>query len=86
MVIDTDSNTAVIHLCTYTVTSALSDSSTVIAGNTHTSQTVHPFQFCPPHWSQCFDLHPPPPPDVLVGLCVDEVRLGDAVDIFVVDG
>jgi hypothetical protein len=33
-----------------------------------TSQTVQPFQSFPPHWSQCFDLQPPPPfPGVLVG-------------------
>jgi hypothetical protein len=43
-----------------------------------TSQTVHPFQSLPPHWSQCLLLQPPlPPPGVLVGgLCVEEGRLG----------
>jgi hypothetical protein len=25
-----------------------------------TSHSVHPFQSLPPHWSQCFDLHPFP--------------------------
>jgi hypothetical protein len=89
--IDTDSTMGLIHPYMYTATAL----NLHISGNhqqrapTLTSQTVHPFQSLPPHWSQCLLLHPPfPPPGVLVGgLCVEEGRFGGGREgRIVVDG
>jgi hypothetical protein len=48
-----------------------------------TSQVVQPFQSFPPHWSQCFDLHPPLPGVLVGGLGVVVL---DGVGRDVVDG